>query len=276
MSWTRTSFDYSWACPYPYAMISNTVAGPSASGNTPVWTIRRWQSNSKGTARITGTATHVSTGGDGTGVKILVDGNEGFSSLVGASGGPAAATFDVNAAIEVGSLVDFVVTPGPGADINFDAVDYRAQVTLPAAPPITTYHDWQQNFFDADQLADPTISSDTAEPLNDGLCNLLRYAFGLDRSVNAADQQPQLNVQLVDSVPYLTLRYRRRSNITDLNYVVEVASDVVNHDWAPGGLPFNSPIDNGDATETVVYRDDFPFGFDHQRFMRLRVIRLPE
>ncbi len=273
MSWTRTSFDYSWACSYPYAMISNTVAGPSSSGNTPVWTIRRWQSNSKGTARITGTATHVSVGGDGAGVKILVDGNEVFSSLVGASGGPTAATFDVNAPLQVGSLIDFVVTPGPGADINFDAVDYRSQVTLPAPPPITTYNDWQQNSFDADQLADPTISGDTADPLDDGLCNLLRYAFGLDPSVNAADQQPQLNIQLVGSLPYLTLSYRRRSDSTDLNYVVEVSGDLANNDWAAGGVPLDSPIDNGDATETVTYRDDFPFGFSQQRFMRLRVSR---
>ena len=54
---------------------------------------------------------------------------------------------------------------------------------------------------------------------------------------------------------------------------MEVASDLANNDWAPGGVLLEGPIDNGDATETVTYRDDFPFGFNQQRFMRLRVTR---
>ena len=273
MTWTRTSYDYSWQCPCPYAMVSNTVAGPSSAGNTPVWTVRRWQSSSAGKARITGSATHVSPGGDGTGVKILVDGNEVFSSLIGAPGGATSVSFDLNVTLKINSLVDFVVTPGPGTDINFDAVDYRAQITAPTPLAITSFTDWQQYYFTAEQLADPTISGDTADPLQDGMCNLLKYAFGLDPMANGVEYQPQVNVQTVDGLSYLTLSYRCLSASTDLQYVVEAADALTGDSWTASGTPVNPPVENDDGTVTITCRDDFPITTKPQRFLRLQITK---
>ena len=163
---------------------------PSYAGDLSVWTVRRWQSSATGTAHITGTVGHTTDGGDGDGIKVLVGGKEVFSGSVGTAGGANASSFDVSVPMRTGSLVDFVVTPGPGVDINSNTVDYRAQITMPAPGFPTSFNDWQQQFFTPEDLANPAVSGDTADPLGDGTCNLLKYAFGFSPGFDASGQQP--------------------------------------------------------------------------------------
>lgn len=273
MNWTRTDWDYRWQCPYAYAAVTNTIQHPSYAGDTPVWIIRRWRSSATGTAHLSGTAGHASDGGDGDGIKVFVDGKEVFSGSVGTSGGPNGLSFDLSVPVQVGSLVDFVVTPGPGADINFDTVDYRSQVTMPAPGFPTSFNDWQRQFFTPEGLADPAISGDAADPLGDGMCNLLKYAFGFAPGFEASAQQPAAQLQTVDSERYLTLSFRRLLASTDLSYTVEVADTPADDQWVPGGVVVGTTFDNGDGTETVTYRDDQPAVTAAQRFMRLSITR---
>ncbi len=274
MTWGRTDFDYRWQCPYAYAAITNTVQHPSYAGDAPVWTVRRWRSSFAGPARITGTAAHVSDGGDGTGIKILVDGQEAFSKVIGAPGGANSVEFDFQATLKVGSIIDFVTTPGPGIDINFDSVDYRAKITAPTPALPTSFNDWQRRYFTPDQLTDPAISGDLAAPTGDGVCNLLKYAFGFALDFDASGQLPSAELQTVDSSLYLTLSFRRLLDSADLEYVVEVADNPVEGDWVPGGVLVGSTADNGDGTETLIYRDSVPAMDATQHFMRLAVRKL--
>ena len=273
MAWTHTDYNDCWQCPYAYGLISNTVASPSYDGDTPVWAVRRWTSNVTGKAHLTGTANHASDGGDGTGVKILVDGREVFSTTVGAPGGSTSASFDLSVPVGVGSVIDFAVTPGAGTDINFDAVDYRAQITLPAATFPTSYNGWQEQYFTSQQINDPAISGDQAAPLGDGMCNLLKYAFGIAPNVLASNWQPFVRVQTVGALPYLTLSFRRVPANDDLTYLVEAADSLDDGAWSADPVLVGNPVDNGDATETDVYRDVVPLTAGPRRFMRLRVIR---
>ena len=273
MTWTHTDYNDCWQCPYAYGLLSNTVSSPSYDGNTPVWAVRRWTSNSAGKAHVTGTANHATDGGDGTGIKILVDGREVFSATVGASGGSTAASFDLSVPVGVGSVIDFAATPGPGTDINFDAVDYRAQITLPTPTFPTSYNGWQQQYFTAAQIIDPTISGDNAEPFGDGLCNLLKYAFGIAPNVLAAGWEPFVQVQTTDSLPYLTLSFRRVLATDDLAYLVEAADDLASGAWSANAVLVGAPVDNGDATETDTYRDTVPLTASAKRFMRVRIVR---
>jgi hypothetical protein len=131
MTWTHTDWDFRWQSPYAYAAVTNTIQHPSFDGPTPVWTVRRWLSSTAGNAHIRGTASHVSDGGDGAGCKIFVDGKAIFERLLGGSSGTNATQFDVAVQVHAGSRIDFVVTPGPGTDINFDTIDLRAEISLP-------------------------------------------------------------------------------------------------------------------------------------------------
>ena len=273
MSWTHTQYNDCWQCPYAYALLSDTVASPSYDGSVPVWAVRRWTSNAAGTAHLTGTANHATDGGDGTGVKVFVDGQEVFSATVGAPGGTTAAAFDLHVPVAVGSTADFVTTPGPGTNIDFDAVDYRAQITLPAPDFPISYRAWQTQFFTATQINDPGVSGDNATPLGDGTCNLLKYAYGLSPLVPATGAEPVLGIQNVGTLPYLTLSFRRVLASDDLAYLVESTSDLGAPDWTADAVLVGTPVDNGDASETDIYRDTIPLTAAARRFLRLRVVR---
>jgi hypothetical protein len=131
MTYTATSTDYVYSSNYSYAQIDVNGGHPSVSGSTPVWTVRRWLSNGTGQAHIVGTAIRSTAGGDGTGAEVYVDGRQVYSALVGPGGTTGTTKIDFTAPIKVGSKVDFVITPGPGTDMNFDSIDYRVQISVP-------------------------------------------------------------------------------------------------------------------------------------------------
>ena len=133
MTYTANSTAYVYSSNYPFAGVDSDGGHPSVTGTTPVWTVRRWVSNSAGTAHIVGTAIRSSTGGDGTGAGVYVDGVQVYSAVVGPSG-TGTTKIDFTTPIKVGSKVDFVITPGPGSDINFDYILYRVQVSVPQPP----------------------------------------------------------------------------------------------------------------------------------------------
>ena len=131
MTWTRNPWGYRWQCPYRFAVIGVNDTHPSLHDTHPVWTVRRWRSNASGAARITGSASRAAgAGGDGTGVKVLVDGKEIFSRIAGAPGAPATVDFDLPVTLRAGARVDFAVTPGPGVNIDFDDLTFTAQISL--------------------------------------------------------------------------------------------------------------------------------------------------
>ena len=133
MTWTRNPWVYQWQCQYGYVALGATGAHPGDSDYKPVWSIRRWWSNAEGSVRLTGIATHGETGGDGVGIRIFLDGNEVYSQPLGGPDRAGSISFDVTGQVKRGSTLDFVVTPGPADDMNFDAVGFRARITQAGA-----------------------------------------------------------------------------------------------------------------------------------------------
>ena len=69
------------------------------------------------------------TRGDGVSARIAVDGRVIFSAdLGGASTAYKDIGYDVEADLRAGSKVDFIVTPGPDADIDFDSTKFEARI----------------------------------------------------------------------------------------------------------------------------------------------------
>jgi hypothetical protein len=87
--------------------------------------VRRWTSDRTATLHIVGHASRESKEGDGVGIKVFIDGKELFSKLVAPA---STADFDLNTAIARGSRLDFVVTPGPALDANYDATGFRITI----------------------------------------------------------------------------------------------------------------------------------------------------
>lgn len=282
MVYTRGDNQYAWAAPYRSALIDSDGEHPSnrpvdpndqQGAYTQMWVVRRWQSNVAGQAHIVGSTIRSSSYDDGTQAKIFIDGQLVYDALVR----PATnASFDLTAPIRVGSVVDLVSTPGPSVNINNDYIVYQAQISIPAAAP-ATYGAWQEQRFTATEVADPAISGDRATPAGDGVPNLLKYAANLDPKAWNPGAVPTSGVfQASPTTRYLTLTFRQAVAAGDLTFSVEVnPGDLTSASaWTPGGQVMGMPVDVGDGTRIVTYRDTAPIGGGApQRFMRLRVTR---
>jgi subtilisin family serine protease len=113
----------------------------------------------------------------------------------------------------------------------------------------TAFQDWKNS--NLGSIATP----DLGDSDNDGISNLLEYAFNLDpnvRNVNGSSLMTTTDTNL-------TLTYTRARN--DLTYSVEVSTDLKN--WSTLG------VDQGVIGPTVTA--SVPVGIDNRKFLRLRV-----
>ena len=101
--------------------------GPDAE---QVWIVRRWRSGPGGEMRLSGTIERPAPQGDGVEVLLLVDGEirQRWRLAPGER-----VDYAIEAALQPGSMVDLVVTPGPAGEDSFDATVTTLTVTS-AAP----------------------------------------------------------------------------------------------------------------------------------------------
>jgi len=110
---------------------------------------------------------------------------------------------------------------------------------LPPAARATTFSQWKSATFSAQELADPLIGADMADPDGDGFGNLLEYAFGCD----PFSAEPVLVTQ--SDAPH-GLIYPERIDATDLLYHFCESTDL--RHW----VTVNSPARNLLGTENGV------------------------
>jgi hypothetical protein len=125
----------------------------------------------------------------------------------------------------------------------------------PGAPdpdPANTFQEWRERHFTALEMADDAISGPNADPDQDGVPNVLEYAFGLDPRV--ADQLPLLAPVVNGNA--LSFVYNRPRDASDLAYEVLAATEL-NGPWSL--LPVEQQVIAVDErTETVQVRGNFP------------------
>jgi hypothetical protein len=139
--------------------------------------------------------------------------------ILGANGNLAGTPFQAG-------TFNFTITSSngvsPSASKSFSITVY------PAA-----YRTWSSKYFNASQLADPTICGLAATPQNDGLSNLLKYLFDINpaQPMAATDRAalPIPGTQSIGGVPYLTLTYRKNSALSAV--IVQVQSCTNLHNW---------------------------------------------
>jgi hypothetical protein len=99
-----------------------------------------------------------------------------------------------------------------------------AYYNLPAtAEPDLTYAAWQAARFTAAEIANPAISSLSADPDHDALANLWEYVFGLDPKTPSP--WPIHNSQ---SGGNFTMAFDRNQHLTDVKLALEHSSDLLN------------------------------------------------
>jgi CubicO group peptidase (beta-lactamase class C family) len=156
-----------------------------------------------------------------------------------------------------------------------DNLGWQAQ-TLVASWPTNDYFDsflsyaaWKARKFNSAQLADPAVSGDLADPDTDGLSNLMEYSMGLTPLQADTSRRPLPAIQTVSGTPYLTLTFRRLYLANEVDYGVEVSSNLFN--WGAGAQMLSGPVLNADGTETFTYQDNIASSNSAMRFMRLKV-----
>ena len=123
-----------------------------------------------------------------------------------------------------------------------------------------------------DWLAGQGATDPNAEAIP-GMSWLMMYGLGADLLADPSSALP--DGFLVDDVDgdHLTITYRRRSDATQISYVVETSVDLVTWDFGPGVVePVGAVQDNGDGTVTETVRVITPTTEDDARYIRLRIL----
>ena len=132
-----------------------------------------------------------------------------------------------------------------------------------AADTWTLFTQWRYDHF-----SDPATPPD-ADPDGDGSPAALEYLLATDPQDPASHATPTASCLQVNSNTYLALTFRRRIVPGGLSHAVQASGDLA--DWSEATVLATAPINHGDGTETVTYRDLIPISSAPTRFLRLQV-----
>ncbi|HWB03789.1 MAG TPA: hypothetical protein VG796_12250 [Verrucomicrobiales bacterium] len=188
-----------------------------------------------------------------TGVSAVVDGADAASFTVA---GPPVDT------IPAGATADWTVTFAPATPGNKTAALHFAgngvnnifEVTL-AGKALSSLEVWKEFYFESS--VNEGISANNADPDQDGLENLLEFAFGLDPAVPDASLQPKWSFKGDDVV----LSFTTPENVSGITYAVEYNTSLSAAGWA--GIPNSATL-----PERVYHA---PAAGARRLFLRLRV-----
>lgn len=128
-----------------------------------------------------------------------------------------------------------------------------------AAPPTTTWEQWQTDYLSNEPLKGPND-----DPDHDGVSNLMEYVFGLPPKQAGAPPQTPVSFMQVSGQNYLQISIPRRIDHKSATLVVEVSSDL--HNWSSG----SAVVEMSSTPTAWVVRDATPSGPGlPRRFMRL-------
>jgi Domain of unknown function (DUF5060) len=184
--------------------------------------------------------------------------------------------FDGNAGYVPGSvsnIVNVTINPAGLAYGNYTAT-ILVQTTdtnhplfsLPVSLTLAPIATWRQTWFGTAQNSG--IAANSADPGNDGIVNILAYAFGLNPLVHNSDP-----ISVAQTGNHLTVTFNRPHPApTDISYLPQVAGDVTSGIWNSGPSYTSQTVtNNGNGTETVTVTDQTPIGSAQAHFMRILI-----
>jgi hypothetical protein len=138
-------------------------------------------------------------------------------------------------------------------------VDTQAVVNILDA----SHDDWRGGYFSPEELTDPEIGADDADPDGDGIPNRLEFALGTDpRTANPSE------LEMIIDGDDLLLGYRYDPLVEDALITIQQNTNLLDSTWSPsgGGLLYREALP--DQREEVFYR---LLRETDLRFYRLRV-----
>lgn len=135
------------------------------------------------------------------------------------------------------------------------------------------YDAWRHTYFTPQQLNDPTISGEDADPDGEGLTNIFEAFAGRNPTIPDDPRIGAFSTVHIGTDDYLTFTYTRVIS-PDLLCFPEVSSDLAA--WSSGSTALKETVITDDGeTRTIEARDLTPYSPTANRFIRLRVSRVP-
>ena len=143
----------------------------------------------------------------------------------------------------------------------------RPLLTFPVSLAVTPLATWRQTYFGTAQNSGDAANN--ADPANDGIANILAYAFGLDPL--APNPNP---ISTAQDGGYLGVVFQRPHPAPgDISYVPEVTGDLASGLWNSGPAYSSQTVnDNGNGTETVTVTDLAPIDSTVNQFMQILIV----
>ena len=149
---------------------------------------------------------------------------------------------------------------------------FRCNIANGVVPSVTSniaaltiagnYNTWALNYFTITEQTDASRSGPLAVYSHDGLPNLVKYALGLDPKQNATTGLPIVTMNATEWV----YTYNRPSDRTDINYIVEVSTDLVH--WSTQGV-IHEFVSTSNGTD--IWHARYPLASNPNVFFRLRI-----
>lgn len=172
----------------------------------------------------------------------------------------------INSVIDLGAA-DRILIGGRFTSYDGEAVGRIAR--LIGGDATGGYATWLAEFFAPAELGDPAITAPEADPDNDGIANLLEYAFFSHPLESSRQDLPSWSIEHVGGQPHLAITFVRVRDALDIVYNVESSTDLVNWTgiWSSIDAPYEGETEA--ALETVA--DDEVMTASSKRFLRVNV-----
>jgi uncharacterized delta-60 repeat protein len=218
--------------------------------------------------------------------KILAGG--GFTSLGGQpreylgrlnADGSLDTDFDVGADANVQCFAEVNGTIWVGGEFSRIGGEAHYGLSRLISTSTSPYAAWKASHFTPDELLDPNISGDMADPMHDGFANLLKYATG--SSPDLSDGLARSDARVSGTPAALTFKFHRNTDALDVILHVLVSDSLSPTSWSITATCTNG-VWSGPATVSEVgtenpihveVLDTLPVTAAKRRFMRLEIIK---
>lgn len=124
--------------------------------------------------------------------------------------------------------------PEGATQLDWERFQMGTPEQLGIDPPVfdeATFDDWLSQHFTESERGDPTVSGPNANPIGDGIVNIIKYALGLDPWIPATGADLP---QIASDGEVLVLIYPERHEPRDIDYLPEVSVDLAG--WTGDGV----------------------------------------
>jgi len=128
--------------------------------------------------------------------------------------------------------------------------------------------DWRLQYFEAD-ATNAAVAADGANPVGDGVPNLVKYALGLDPGQTAS--KPLLNAIISSNGCFQTSFIRRDPPPPDILYRIETSDDL--NSWCSNCVVTKQITFQTNGTATIICEGTLPAAAAPEKFLRVIISR---